>query len=117
VCRDQFIEDATNGMKCVPQYGLMPAYMKKPRKFMNKNNLSYSKNIENSAHDQIPWQHYLLFGALILCKIGYLYSCVVRRRRKMSQKKVTEQELGDETKLQPSANGGEPATPQFESLP
>src|SRR5699024_5014804 len=47
VCRPDFLEDSTNGRKCSPQYGIMPVYNKMPRKYLNKNRISYRKDIEH----------------------------------------------------------------------
>lgn len=86
VCRDQFLEDDTNGQKCVPQYGSMPAYSKQSRKFLNKNRISYREDIEHWPNKQALWLQYCAFAAAFVGQICMLVYYVAKRRKKMMQK-------------------------------
>ena len=89
VCRPDFLEDTTNGRKCVPQYGIMPAYKKKPRKFLNKNRITYQEDIEHWQGQQMLWLQYVAFLAFFIGQIALLVIYVVNRRKKMIQKILT----------------------------
>ena len=93
VCRQNFLEDGTNGQKCVAQYGIMPAYSKQSRKFLNKNRISYRENIEHWPKKQTLWLQYFSFIVFFVGQICILVHYVAKRRKKMIQQMILTKNL------------------------
>lgn len=96
LCRVEFLEDLANGRKCVPQYGIVPEYLKKSRKYLNKNRISYREDIENWHNHQILWLQYAAFVAFFVGQVGLLIHYVVRRRQRMVEKMLVRRQNSDQ---------------------
>ncbi|KAI2806376.1 hypothetical protein RDWZM_006655 [Blomia tropicalis] len=90
-CRSTLVEDTTNGRRCIPLYSKIPEYEKRSRKYLNKNRISYRKNIEHNEGQSVPIIQYAMFAAFFLGQIILLASYVASRRQKMIHKLVQRQ--------------------------